>query len=42
LLFAALMRAILGGATEKKAFAPDRLGRQLGVVFRIADDCKDY
>jgi len=39
---AAFMGGVLGGETEEKAFALGDFGRQLGIAFQIADDCKDY
>jgi len=38
----AFMGALIGGETEEKALALGNFGRQLGMVFQIADDCKDY
>jgi len=38
----AFMGALIGGETEDRALALGNFGRQLGMVFQIADDCKDY
>ncbi|GHV05817.1 geranylgeranyl pyrophosphate synthase [Clostridia bacterium] len=34
--------AVAGGATEREVRKLARFGRYLGLVFQIADDCKDY
>jgi len=38
----AFMGGLIGGETEDKALTLGNFGRQLGMVFQIADDCKDY
>ena len=38
----AFMGALLGGESEDAALALGSFGRQLGMAFQIADDCKDY
>ena len=38
----AFMGGLIGGETEDNALALGNFGRQLGMVFQIADDCKDY
>ncbi|MCL2192371.1 MAG: polyprenyl synthetase family protein [Treponema sp.] len=38
----AFIGGLLGGETEDKALALGNFGRQLGMMFQIIDDCKDY
>jgi len=38
----ALMGGLIGGEPEDRALTLGNFGRQLGMVFQIADDCKDY
>ena len=38
----AFMGALIGEETEEAALALGNFGRQMGMVFQIADDCKDY
>jgi len=40
--FSALMGGLIGGESEASILALGSFGRQLGMVFQIIDDCKDY
>ena len=40
--FAAFLGGMIGGEDEANVLALGRYGRQLGMVFQIIDDCKDY
>ena len=40
--FAAFLGGMIGGEDEANVLALGRFGRQLGMVFQIVDDCKDY